>query len=178
MPRNYAEHVKNSICLPGLISNDPIESGQPNNKSRLGYPSMKSVQESSLNEKPDHLNLSISFRFIHMMIHAVLLALHELDLLDDSDLPNRDYCREHFENDYKFLCQLSTEPNQCHVWLFKLINHLIDSNFLQEDCLNSNEKVIEFEQRIENKLIIPHIDLITEEIRKYKLKYEQFLRQK
>ncbi|CAF1321963.1 unnamed protein product [Rotaria sordida] len=178
MPKNYAEHLKNFVCLPGLISNDPVDSEESNDKSRFGYPRTTPVQESNINEKPDHLNLSISFRFIHMMIHAVLLCLCELDLLDDSCLPDRNYYREHFENDYEFLCQLSTQPNQCHLWFFKLINHLIDGNSLQGGFLNNKRNVIEFEKCIENKLIIPHVDSITEEIRKYKLKYKEFLRQK
>ncbi|CAF4388145.1 unnamed protein product, partial [Rotaria magnacalcarata] len=56
---------------------------------------MKSAQQSNINEKPNHLNLSISYRFIHLVTHAILLVLHELDQLSNSNLPNRDYIRQH-----------------------------------------------------------------------------------
>jgi hypothetical protein len=177
MPNNYAEHLEQSVCLPGLISNDLTNIGEHNTKVQFGYHSMKPVEESNINEKPVHLNLSISFRFIHMITHALLLFLHELDELNNSNLPDRDYCREHFEKDYEFLCQLSTEPDQCYLWLYKLINHLVDGKFLQRGFLNSIEKKIKFEQCIENKLIIPHIESIIEEIRQYKLAYKKFLHQ-
>ncbi|CAF3576528.1 unnamed protein product [Rotaria sp. Silwood1] len=138
---------------------------------------MKPAKTSRADEKPDHLKLSTLFRFIHSIIHAILLFLHEVNLLKDSNLPNRDYCQEHFEKDYELLGKLSNEPDQCCVWLFKVMNHLIDGNFLQKGLLNQHEKVIEFEQNIENQLIIPHIESIVEEIRKYKLAYKIFLQE-
>ncbi|CAF2046205.1 unnamed protein product [Rotaria magnacalcarata] len=138
---------------------------------------MKSAQQSNINEKPNHLNLSISYRFIHLVTHAILLVLHELDQLSNSNLPNRDYIRQHFENDYTLICQLSTNPDQCYIWLYKLINHLVDSNIQQDSSLDHNQKVIEFEKCIEDKLIIPHIGSIINEIREYRLAYNKFFKQ-
>lgn len=169
MPRDYAEHFKNLKCLPSFVLNTEIFS----KKSCA----TTSEQDNDINDKPKHLNLSISFRFIRMMMNAVILVLFELDLLNDTNFPDRNYYREGFENDYKLVCQLSTEPQQCYIWLFKMINHMLHSTFLQHGSLNRVEKVIEFEQFIENKLIIPHIYSIIDEIQDYKLKYKESVQQ-
>ncbi|CAF1519831.1 unnamed protein product [Adineta ricciae] len=174
MPQNYEDHLQ-SIYLPGLIFDDRNNTNEENRTSRLGYHSMKSSQMSNIHEKPDHLELSISYRFIHMIIHAILLVLHELELLENYRV-NYDYCRDHFERDYELICQLSDDPDQCYIWLYKLINHLVNVDFQQDNSQGYDKNVIEFEKYVENQVIIPHIGSIDNEIREYKLAYNKYVK--
>jgi hypothetical protein len=52
---------------------------------------------------------------------------------------------------------------------------MMNENFVIHGYLNSPEKVIQLEQFIEDKLIIPHIGTVISEIREYKLLYADFV---
>ncbi|CAF3798071.1 unnamed protein product, partial [Rotaria sp. Silwood1] len=148
-----------------------------NQKVCFGYHDRTSAEQSNTGEKPDHLQHSISYRFIHMFIHAMLLFLNELGYLPDFDLPKREHFQEHFEKDYALLAQQLNDAEECYLWLFKLFNHLINEEFIREGLLDNREKVVHLETFLEKQLIFPHLNSVTEEIRQYKLAYMDFLRQ-
>jgi hypothetical protein len=52
---------------------------------------------------------------------------------------------------------------------------MMNENFVIHGYLNSPEKVIQLEQFIEDKLIIPHLGAVISEIREYKLLYADFV---
>jgi hypothetical protein len=90
-----------------------------NHQLHLGCYNNISANQSNLNEKSDHLNRTISFRFIHMLTNAQMLVLFELGYLSTNDLHQRmninnsnHFC-EHFEKDSTLLTQICTNPNQC-----------------------------------------------------------------
>ncbi|CAF1266229.1 unnamed protein product, partial [Rotaria magnacalcarata] len=143
-------------------------------KDRLGYHNITDAEESNVGEKSEHLNRSISFRFMHMLTHATLLILHELELLTNSTLPSRDYFRNHFEKDYVLIGQQCGDIENCHVWLFRLINHMLDETFLLKGILNKNQKVIELEKLIEERLIFAHINSVPTEINEYKRSFAEY----
>ncbi|CAF4374287.1 unnamed protein product, partial [Rotaria magnacalcarata] len=143
-------------------------------KDRFGYHNITNAEESNVGEKSEHLNRPISFRFMHMLTHATLLILHELELLTNSTLPTRDYFRNHFEKDYVLIGQQCGDIENCHVWLFRLINHMLDETFLLKGILNKNEKVIELEKLIEERLIFAHINSVPTEINEYKQSFAEY----
>ncbi|CAF5190317.1 unnamed protein product, partial [Rotaria sp. Silwood1] len=136
---------------------------------------------STLGDKPDHLNRPVSFRFIHFLIHSLLHFLYDRNYFSDDDLkqhfklPTNTYFYDHFEKDYDLLCQTSIDPQQCYIWLYKLLNHLIDDEFNKQGLLNTNENIIEIEQLIEQKLIFKHINSIDNEIIEYKKAYAEYI---
>ncbi len=266
MPKNYTDHLQSSVCLPGLISSNPIitqmidvrttvkerlDQGQihtqgkyvfqcskdclwmfyfincgiPVDRSqcplckkdigaekygilikrnppqiqmtidegfqfinnyieeynkipRYGYHNQTPAIQSNEHEKCDHLNRSISYRFMHMITHVILLFLKELSLLSDFGIKNPLYFKEHFERDYYLLCQQSTDHEQCYIWLYKLINHMINKDLVLKGYMNTNEKVVELEKLFEEKLIFNHIDSIANEINQYKITYAEYIRQR
>jgi hypothetical protein len=148
-----------------------------NSVLRLGYHNVASAMQLAPDEKPDHLNRTVSFRFLHMWTHAQLLILHELKCLSDDDLlqhlkvPNILHFRQHFDRDCALMEGISTDPEQYHVWLYKLINHMLDNNIDIIGIVNTNEKVVQIEQLIEQRLIFPHVDSIMNEIGNYRRAY-------
>ncbi|CAF1683179.1 unnamed protein product, partial [Rotaria magnacalcarata] len=103
-----------------------------------------------------------------------LLILHELELLTNSTLPNRDYFRSHSEKDYVLIGQQCGDIENCHVWLFRLINHMLDETFLLKGILNKNQKVIELEKLIEERLIFTHVNSVPTEINEYKRSFAEY----
>ncbi|CAF1219524.1 unnamed protein product, partial [Didymodactylos carnosus] len=152
-----------------------------NSVLRLGYHNVAPVMQLPPDEKPDHLNRTVSFRFLHLWTHAQLFVLHELKCLSDDDLlqrlkvPNILHFRQHFDRDCTLMEGISTDPEQYHIWLYKLINHMLDNNINIIGILNTNEKVVQIEQLIEQRLIFPHVDSIINEIGNYRLAYVDFV---
>jgi len=151
-----------------------------NRNVRVGYHNTKSADTSVIGEKSDHLDRPVSFRFIHLLTHSVLLFLHDLNYLTDADLTQHlklsktTHFRDHYEKDYSLIAQSSTDHQQCHIWLYKLLNHLINEEFAKAGLLNTNENVIKLEQMLEQKLIFVHNESITNEIAEYKRAYAEF----
>ncbi|CAF4479211.1 unnamed protein product [Rotaria sp. Silwood2] len=148
-----------------------------NENDHFGYYSITNVEESNVGEKSEHLNRPVSFRFMHMFTHATLLLLDELEFLTNSTLPNRDYFQKHFEKDYALIGQQCDDTENCHVWLFKLINHMLDEPFLLKGVLNQNQKVVELEKLIEERLIFAHIDSVPTEINDYKRSFAEYVQE-
>ncbi|CAF3297892.1 unnamed protein product [Rotaria sp. Silwood2] len=154
---------------------------QENQNICFGYHNVKNTNESSLGDKPDHLNRPVSFRFIHFLTHGLLYFLYDRNYLTDDDLkqrlklPRNTHFRDHFEKDYELLCQTSIDPQQCYIWLYKLLNHLVDDEFVKKGQINTNENVLQIEQLIEQKLIFKHIDSIDNEITEYKKAHAEFI---
>lgn len=155
-----------------------------NRTARLGYHNVKPADTSIIGEKPDHLNRPVSFRFVHLLTHGLLLFLHDLNFLTKEDLINRlhlptvtHFC-EHFAKDYALLTQTSTDDQQCYIWLYKLLNHLVNDEFANVGSLKTNEMVLQFEQMLEQKLIFTHIDSIANEIVEYRHAYAHFIQER
>ena len=265
MPEDYGRHFKTSVCLPGLLSNDPIinqmlevrntvkerldlgqihdpgkfifqcsedclwmfyfvNCGVPVDRTkcpickkdigaaqygvlierdppqirrpideafnfinnyveqyhttpRFGYHNPSPALHSNEHEKSDHLNRPISFRFMHFLTHVTLLFLDELSLLPDLGLPSVTHFQEHFEKDYQLLSQQSTSGDQCYIWLYKLINHMMSKDFHLPGYLNANRNTVQLEKVIEEKLLFKHMDSIVEEINQYKVAYANFIQE-
>ncbi len=157
---------------------------QYNRTARFGYHSIKTTESNTFDEKPDHLNRSVSFRFIHFLTHGLLVFLHDRDYLNNNELKqhwklsNTSHFRNHFEKDYNLLAQNSTNRRQCYIWLYKLLNHLVSSDFAMQGVMNTNETVVQIEQLIEQKLIFAHIDSVDNEIAEYKMAYAKFIQER
>ena len=151
-----------------------------NQTVRFGYFNTKTSETSSVGEKPEHLNRPISFRLIHLMTHGYLLFLQDLNYLTDQDLtehlrlPNPKHFLDHFEKDYRLLSELLGDRQESSIWIYKLLNHLLNEQFYHRGLLNTNHQVIQLEEFIEKKLIFTHIESITNEIGEYKTAYTQF----
>ena len=146
-----------------------------NEKDRFGYHNNTPAEQSNTGEKAEHLNGSLSFRFLHLITHAILLFLHELEFLTNSTLPNRQFFQKHLEKDYALLGEQCGDTENCHVWLFRLINHMLDGTFALRGKLDSNQKVMELEKLVEERLIFAHIDSIPKEINEYKRSYAEYV---
>ncbi|CAF3712950.1 unnamed protein product [Rotaria sp. Silwood1] len=155
-----------------------------NQKARLGYHNVNTHETSNTGDKPDHLNRPVSFRFIHFLTHGLLLFLHDRNYLTDDDIKQRfklsktTHLRDHFEKDYALLVQSSTDSKQCYIWLYKLLEHLINDELVKRGVMNTNERVLQIEQLIEQKIIFAHIDSITTEITEYKKAYAEFIQER
>ncbi|CAF2088542.1 unnamed protein product [Rotaria magnacalcarata] len=116
-----------------------------------------------------------------MWTHAQLLVLHELKHLTDDDLlqrlkvPSILHFRQHFDRDCAYMEGVSTEPEQYHIWIFKLINHMFDNTIATVGILNTNENVVKIEQSIEQRIIFPHVESIINEIGNYRKAYVDFV---
>jgi hypothetical protein len=126
-------------------------------------------------EMPDHLNQPLTYHFINFFTDAIFLFLHELNYFWHSTPVICAYFREKIEADYILIRKHLAQADQCYIWLYKLINHMINEDFVIQGNLNSSRKVIQLEKFIENKLITPHIDSVMSEIREYKSLYADFV---
>ena len=155
-----------------------------NRQVRFGYHQIIPADQINPGEKSDHLNRTISFRFLHMITHAQLLVLFELDYLTVNDiqrwmhLTNPHHFQEHYEKDFELLAKSSTDPEQCYIWLYKLINHLLTPTLIKVGLIDKQTKVVEMEQSIEQNIVFPHIFSLTDEINQYRVAYAEFLRQR
>ena len=123
----------------------------------------------------NHLTQPITYHFIHLLTHSIFLFLNDLEFMPNLAPLNCNYFQKQIENDCALLSQRLFNVDQCYIWIYKLINHMINKNFAVETYLNSPEKVIQLEKLIEDKLILPHIDSVLSEIRVYKLVYADFI---
>ena len=155
-----------------------------NRQVRLGYYNRTPADQSTMAEKSDHLNRSVSYRFLHLLTHAQLLVLYELEYLSAQDLqqqlniPNQQHFREHVEKDYQLLSQTCTDSDQCYIWLYKLINHMLLPALNRFGSLDTQLKVIEMEQMIEQTIVFPHILSFADEINEYRVAYTNFIRER
>ncbi|CAF0809248.1 unnamed protein product [Rotaria sordida] len=167
--------IRMSIDEGFQFINNYIE--QYNKEPRYGYHNQTRAIQSNQYEKSDHLNRSISYRFIHMITHVTLLFLNELSLLTDLNIKNSLHFKEHFEKDYQLLRQQLNDNEQCYIWLYKIINHMLNKDFILKGFMNTNEKVIQIEKLLEEKLLFNHIESISNEINQYKIAYNEYIRQ-
>jgi hypothetical protein len=127
-------------------------------------------------EKPDHLSQSLTYHFMNFFTHAIFLFLNELNYMPHSSSIIRTHFQQSIKTDYSLLRQYLSNVDQCYIWLYKLINHMMNEDFIMKGYLpNSSEKVIQLEKQIEEKLILPHLDSIVDEIREYKSLYANFV---
>ena len=126
-------------------------------------------------EKPNDLKQSLTFHFIDFFTKAIFLFLHESKHMPHSSSTICSYFREYLATSYLSIGQYLSNVNQCHIWLYKVINHMMNSTFVIEGSLDSPEKVIELEKQIEDQLILPHIRSVVSEIREYKSYYADLI---
>ncbi|CAF2688718.1 unnamed protein product [Rotaria sp. Silwood2] len=149
------------LSIPEALQKIDKYINQENQTTRFGYHNVKNAYESSVGDKPDHLNHSVSFYFIHFLIHGLLHYLHDRNYLTNDDLkrrlkiPTNTHFRDHFEKDYHLICRTLIDPKECQI--------------------NTNENVIYIEQLIEKNLIFKHIDSIDNEITEYKRAHAEFI---
>ncbi|CAF0889903.1 unnamed protein product [Adineta ricciae] len=87
------------------------------------------------------------------------------------NIPHQQYFEEHLEKDYHLLSQTCTDREQCYIWLYKLINHMLMPTLTRFGRLDTQTKVIDIEQIIEQNVIFPHIVSFTDEINEYRVNY-------
>ncbi|CAF1364855.1 unnamed protein product [Rotaria sordida] len=94
------------------------------------------------------------------------------------DIPNQRHFQEHLEKYYELLSRTCTDPEQCYVWLYKLINHILLPTLIRLGSMDTQTKVVDIEQTIEQTIIFPHIMLFTDEINQYRVAYAEFIRER
>ena len=132
-------------------------------------------KRTNMKEKPNHLNYSLTYHFIDFFTNAIFLFLHELNYMPFSSPAICKYFRDRLTNKYNFIGRDILHVDQCYIWLYKLLNHMIDEDFQVSGTLILKQNVIDFESSIEEKLIRPHIKSVTSEIRIYKEYYAHFV---
>ncbi|CAF4833776.1 unnamed protein product, partial [Rotaria sp. Silwood1] len=131
---------------------------------------------SNIIKKCDHLKQPLTSEFINFFTHAIFLFLNELNLIPNSTTTTHCvYFQESIKKYYGLLRTHLSNIDQCYIWLYKLINHMLQKTFVVKGYLNRREKVIELEKLIEEKLILPHIKSVINEIKEYKTAYVDFV---
>ena len=128
-----------------------------------------------IGEKPAHLKQSLTHHFIDFFIKSIFLFLHESKHMPHYSSVICSYFREYVATSYQSIRQCLSNIDQCHIWMYKIINHLMNEQFVFQGFLKSPEKVIELEKRIEDQLILPHIRSVISEMREYKSSYVDFV---
>jgi hypothetical protein len=123
----------------------------------------------------NHLTQPISYHFIHLLTQAIFLFLNDLGFIPNSSIGHAAYFQDRFETHYALFRKRLFNVDQCYVWIYKLINHMVHNDFVVRGYLNSPEKVQQLKQLIEEKLILPHMNSVVSEIREYKLLYADFV---
>ncbi|CAF4279596.1 unnamed protein product [Rotaria sp. Silwood2] len=149
-----------------------------NETNRYGYYiNPTQTDNSTVNETNEHLQ-PITYRLLHMFTHTLIMMLYDLKCLqsirDKADL-QVNYFRKHYQKDYELINIMIGQQNECHIWLYKIFNHL--SSFNIEGILDTNKKVVDFEKHIEQNIILPHIQSLSDEIKQYNLAYSEFIRE-
>ncbi|CAF0807414.1 unnamed protein product [Didymodactylos carnosus] len=161
-----------------------------NRTDRYGYHNSTTAEHSTVNEKYDHLNKTMSFRLLHMFTHSMLILLYEMKYLSETDLIELTkhkidttssvnvYLKNHFEKDCQLVYEiLNNKDHTGHIWLYKLFNHTLDILQLP-GILNTNNNVIHFEKQFEETVLFSHIESVITEIDEYKTIYIQYVRQR
>ncbi|CAF1303843.1 unnamed protein product, partial [Didymodactylos carnosus] len=152
---------------------------QYNQTNRYGY-YVNAVQadNSILSESSDHLP-PVAYRLFHMFTHTIMLMLYEMKYLQQpkSSGLTINYFREHFQKDYQLIGNIIAEHDEHQIWLCKILNHLASNDVHVNGVLDTNVKVIEFEKRLEQTIVLPHIQSVPNEIKQYRLAYSEFIRE-
>ena len=128
-----------------------------------------------IGEKPAHLKQSLTHHFIDFFIKSIFLFLHESKHMPHNSPVICSYFREYVATSYQSIRQCLSNIDQCHIWMYKMINHLMKKEFAIPGRLYSREKVVQLEKVIEDELILPHIRSVISEIREYKSSYVDFV---
>ena len=183
-----------SIKYGKLIPRDPpqismsIEEGfrfieeyirKSNRENKYGYYRITRPDESTLDQRADHLRNPITYRFLHLFLHSIFILLKEFNHLSTDDLEqwnieSESYFQNHLEKDYELFERLIPDPQSAYVWIFQMLNsmlHVVDQSLESLDC---QVKLIEFEQLIEQQVINPHCLKKMDDVKKYKQAFAQF----
>jgi hypothetical protein len=148
-----------------------------NQTNRYGYYiNSTQVSNSTVSETSEHLR-PIAFRLLHMFTHTLIMMLYDLKYLQPGNKAElqANYFREHFQTDYQLIHTMIGEQYECHIWLYKIFNHLSNANVDINGILDNNMKVLQFEKHIEQNFLLPHIQSISDEIKQYRLDYSKFI---
>ncbi|CAF4595003.1 unnamed protein product, partial [Rotaria sp. Silwood2] len=141
----------------------------------------KYIEETSENDpsnimkKSNHLKQPLTSHFMNFLTHSIFLFLNELNYISNSTTVHCVYFQENIKKYYVLLRTHLSNVDQCYIWLYKLINHMLQKTFVIKGYLNSPEKVIQLEKLIEEKLILPHINSVINEIKEYRTAYADFV---
>ncbi|CAF3507114.1 unnamed protein product [Rotaria sp. Silwood1] len=151
---------------------------QFNETNRYGYYiNSTPADNSTISETNEHLQ-PITYRLLHMFTHTSIMILYDLKYLqslrDKADL-QVNYFRKHYLKDYELINAMIGQQNECHIWLYKIFNNL--SSFCINGILDTNKKVVDFEKHIEQNVVLPHVQSLSNEIKQYNLSYSEFIRE-
>ncbi|CAF4175985.1 unnamed protein product, partial [Rotaria sordida] len=168
--------IQLSIATGFQLINNYVK--QYNETNRYGYYiNSTPTDNSTLEETNEHLQ-PITYRLLHMFTHTLIMMLYDLKYLQSiRDKPDLqvNYFRKHYQKDYELINTIIGQQNECHIWLYKIFNHL--SNINIEGILDTNKKVVDFEKHIEQNIVLPHIQSVSDEIKQYNLNYSEFIRE-
>ncbi|CAG9325347.1 unnamed protein product [Blepharisma stoltei] len=110
----------------------------------------------------------ISYIALHFVLGSIILALHQIGLIDnitlegliDSSILQEDsyqYLRESVKSDYEKLLEMSRSASS-HLWVYKIISKLDELLLSCSTGSLSPKDRDEFEENFEQNLIIPNID--------------------
>jgi len=151
-----------------------------NQETNFGYYEVVSSDQSNLEERPEYLRSSISFRFLHFILHSILFLLQEFQYLTSDEferwkIPHHEFFQNHIEKDYSLLEKCLQTPRDCYIYMFQLLNSMSTNDFEQPlGHLDSKNKVIELEKLIDQNLFDFDQSPIMQKITQYKQNYAEY----
>jgi hypothetical protein len=55
-------------------------------------------------------------------------------------ITNPYHFQEHFQKNYELLSKTSTNPEQCYIWIYKLINHMLTPALIKPGLVDTQTK--------------------------------------
>ncbi|CAF4182046.1 unnamed protein product [Didymodactylos carnosus] len=132
------------------------------------------AENSTAGDTVDHLN-PITFRLLHMFTHVMMMMLYQFKYIQQNE-NQLSYFSAHYEKDCKLIGDIISSPDDYPVWLYKIINHMMNANIHISGILDTNQNVVQFEKHIEQTLVFKHIQSISNEIKQYKVAFIDFVR--
>jgi hypothetical protein len=126
-------------------------------------------------EKPDRMNQHVTHHFMNIFTDAIFLFLHDLKLMPNSTTGICTYFQQSIKTDCMLLRKHLADVDQYYIWMYKLINHMMNEKFALRDYSDSLEQIIQFEKLVEEELVLPNSDSVISQITNYKLIYADFV---
>ncbi|CAF1107612.1 unnamed protein product [Didymodactylos carnosus] len=146
-------------------------------KTEFGYHNKTQAEYSPMDETPNHLK-SIRCRLLNMFIQSTIYLLYDLKYLSKSDMSelitsndSGNFIKAHFENDYKLLGTIISNHDDFHIWIAKILEHLIeiqDENKIN-GMLTTNENVRHFETYFTRNIVFPNLKSLSDDINQYRI---------
>ncbi|CAF1410957.1 unnamed protein product [Didymodactylos carnosus] len=144
-------------------------------RNRYGYCVQPvKTEHSAAGDTVDHLN-PITFRLLHMFTHVMMMMLYQFKYIEQNE-NQLSYFTAHYEKDCRLIGDIISSPDDYPVWLYKIVNHMMNANIHISGILDTNQNVVQFEKHIEQTLVFKHIQSISNEIKQYKVAFIDFVR--